>query len=180
MLDFFTTPILSYIVSISPYEAIGWSCIWSTGICLPFWIIAGVQDWKHHEVSGWVCLCIFITLFSHALFMSGIFNAMFVALLAYFTFREKELKYFGQADFAIFAHWWTAYFCYHEGFMQVFCVSLVFLLTLGVYILIYKDENGERWHHGKMMPMIPPYAVTCVICAVARYPIAIRFFYQGW
>ncbi len=151
-------------------------------ICIaPLWVWAGLQDWRRHEVSGYVCLAITLLTALHAILFGGWHCFLIVVVCAYFTFRSKEVKLVGQADFVMFGHWLTIYRTVHgSGVWMFVAASLIFLVCLIVYIFIYKDRDGKRWHPGKMVPLLPPYAVAVVLTALIQWPLSYKLFWMGW
>ena len=180
MITFLSTPLYEMLNVMNAEDALLWSYIVITLFLCPFWLLAGYQDLKRHEISNWVCLLIMVTTGIHALAYNGIGVAIAVAILAYLTFREKEIMLVGQADFVMVAHWMTASFVYHTGAGMMFVSSIVFLLCIIVYILVYRTPEGKKWHRGMMMPIIPPYSVTVLLMTFYQYPLSRILFYMGW
>lgn len=180
MIAFLSTPLFEMMNVMNAEDALLWSYITITLIPCPFWLIAGYQDLKRHEISNGICLLIMAVTGVHALLFNGTGVASVVGFLAYLTFREKEVSLVGQADFMMLAHWMTASFVYNTGSGVMLVSSIVFLLCIVVYILVYRTPDGKKWHRGMMMPIIPPYSASVLLMTFYQYPLSRILFYMGW
>lgn len=181
MADFFLNGLASYYCWADVETLMFWSFIVGAALPTPLWVIAGVQDWRCHEVSGYVCVGIMLCLAAHAIFFTGWLYLAIIAFCAYIAFRDKEIALVGQADFVMLAHWITAHMTVHNSGVGVFMMaSLLFLVCLLVYMLIYRDKDRKRWHRGMMVPVIPPYAVSVVLLALVEWPLSRSMFWKGW
>lgn len=147
---------------------------------LPFWLLAAKQDYKTCEVSGYLCIIISILNLLYACLFTNLLSVIIILIFIYFTFRNKELPLFGQADFLILGSWLFSSFTPTSGDGLMLLHSFIFLFALIFYCAIYKDKDGNRWQRGKMIPMLPPYAVSLALIAIVRYPISIYFSTVGW
>ncbi len=144
--------------------------------------IAGVQDNKKHEVSGYLCLAIGALILIHAVLFS---NSVIFILIAGFCFGavfcSKELDYFGQADFLIIAHYFTSYTFTSVGFIFVALAGGVWLVCLFIFLHFYRDEFGDKWKLGGgiLVPAIPSYAASSMVTEVLRILLTSRLFYLG-
>lgn len=181
MLDFLANGLLVYYAVTDVQTLITLGYVFGSVVQLPFWIVAGVQDWKSHEIDDWVCKVIMFLTALHAVLFAG-WGQFFVTLVcAFFVFREKEIELIGQADFVMFAHWLTVYWTAHCSGCGMFVVaSLIFLLCLVLYMAVYKDKNGKRWRRGMMVPVLPPYSVSVVVSTILQYKLGLYFFWEGF
>lgn len=180
MIKILATPLLS-LLGMGPSDHLFlYAFLLSTVATLPFWLIACEQDYKRNEIDNYLCICIMFATIVHA-FLFGCIGLGFVdCLLAYFTFRPKEIALVGQADFMMVAHWVTAPFVMGHGSGVMLVSSVVFLICIFSYLVVYRDKDGKRWHRGKMVPIIPPYAITVVLMCIYQYPVSLLFYELGW
>lgn len=179
MLDFLLAPLCQFLDLLTEEEALLFSYLSAIVLPLPAFLLAGKQDWKRSEIDGWTLLFIMSCTFAHALLFVSWFVAAVVAIFAYFAFREKEIALIGQADFVLYAHWLTASFCYSTGSGMMICASIIFLVCIYIYLQVYRDADGKKWHRGKMVPLFPPYAATVTLLTVLQYPISKAFYIAG-
>ena len=180
MVAFLSTPLLEWLGVLNAEESLLWSYLLVTVLLCPFWVLAGYQDLKRHEIDNWVCLVIMAVIVVHELCFNGVGFMLIALLITYATFREKEIALVGQADFMMAAHWLMAPFTYSTGVGVMLVSSIVFLLCIFVYILVYRTPEGKKWHRGMMMPILPPYAAAVVLLTVYQYPLSRIMFYMGW
>ena len=162
------------------YQSLLWSYVLGTALLTPFWLIAGYQDLRRHDIDTKICLVIMVITAIRSLLFIGTGPFLVVLLLAYFTFREKEIALVGQADFMMLAHWITAPFTFSTGTMVMLVSSVIFLVCIIVYVILYRTPEGKRWHRGMMMPIVPPYAVSVSIMLLYQYPLSRTLFFLGW
>lgn len=179
MLNFLLEPLCQTLDLLTEEEALLFSYLSVIVLPLPAIVAAGWQDWKHSEINGWVLLVIMACTFAHALLFINWFIAGIVCIFAYLTFREKEVPWIGQADFVLYAHWFTASFCYTTGSEIMILSSALFLVCIYIYLQVYRDENGKKWHRGKLVPLFPPYTATVVLLAFMQYPISHAIYFPG-
>lgn len=178
-MDLLFTPLL-YIIGHNLSEgSIMLSCVMTWWVTVPFFVIAGKQDAKRHCIDGVVLLTIHALTMLHALMFINVVVTLVCGVVAYLSFREKEISIIGQADFILLAHWIFSPFCYSTGTGLMVVESFVFLVCLLVYTKTYRDENGKPWHRGKMVPLFPPYTVTVCIMAVLSIPVGLYCYYVG-
>lgn len=179
MLEFLSQGLVEYFKFLDARGVLYGAFIVGTLLALPLWTVAGYQDWRKQEVSGYVCLSIMVITGLYALLFAGWLHVLVVTVCAYFAFRTKEFKLIGQADFVLFAHWITVYINAYSGYGLYLLASIIFLACLLGYTLIYRDQEGRRWHRGMMVPIIPPYAVSVWVTAIVYIPLGPYLYLLG-
>ncbi len=152
--------------------------MWS--LVAPIFVVAGIQDKRTHTISGSCLVSIYVVTLVHALLFVNVLLTVIVLVLGIFAFRNKEIALVGQADFVLLAHWLTASLCFGGGDVMMVVSSVVLLICIFVYIAVYRDEKGRRWHHGKMVPIFPPYAASVVLMALISIPLGLHLYEGGW
>lgn len=186
MIGFSTQGILSLIWQISPVTITRISVVFGLAVFTPLFLVAGWQDYREQAISGVVCLAIYVLLALHALLCWGLVFLIPIVLCAVLTFREKELSLFGQADFLILAHFLTAYAGREAVLYQLFVAGLIWLGCLIIWLVLYKvPGEGKTYFQIKrknitaavMIPALPSYAISVLLTAIVRIPLAYMFYY---
>lgn len=181
MLEFLSQGVADYFMWLNLDTLLLLSYLVGTVLPMFLWVAAGFQDWKTHEVSGYVCAAVLALCAVHAAIFSGWFYVLVTAVCAYFTFRSKEIKLIGQADFVMFAHWTTAYMTVQRSGVAIFLIaSVIFLIAIFVYTRVYRDKDGNKWRRGMMVPIIPPYTVSVCVMTLIQWPLQRFLFWRGW
>lgn len=179
-MELFLTPLLQFIGVGASALTIAFSCILAWMFPLPFFMIAGRQDKRTHEIDGLVLLVIGILTLMRGILFINLATLLLTGPVLYLTFREKEIPLMGQADFILLEHWILSSFCFGSGELLMVVESVIFLVCLLVYTKTYRDENGKKWKRGKMVPLFPPYVVTVCIMAVVSIPFGILAYNWGF
>lgn len=173
---------LGNIFNLNSYQLLSYSQLFNL-LLIPLFAVAGKTDKKTHEVAGGVCIVILCLLLCHAICLTGsVWPTVLVLLCIFFTLGPIEFTSFGQADFLLLAHFFTAYTWTSTGLSLMFIAGIVWICCLGVHVSTYRDQYGNRWRpfKGIMIPAIPSYAVSMMIMAIARIFITRPLFYSGF
>lgn len=146
-------------------------------------LFAAWQDHLHMEVYEWICFSIASLLILYNILFNGSIGLIICIVMIYCTFSNRLVfKNFGQADFLLLTHLFTAYGFRSTSAVFILVACVCWLVSLGFYVLIYRYPDGTKWHlfNKKPIPAIPSYAIACCITALIRVTCWKMVFYAGY